>query len=125
MESNIFSAHYPATFTINHLRYRSIEQYYLAQKAGPDAELFEEILLAKPEQLSELWAREIKNFSQELWDEEKREILKAGNLAKFAQNKEIGKLLGAAESFNSGWEMLDKVLSEVKEILKENYEKSS
>jgi len=71
------------------------EQFMMAKKAKlfHDYETFQKIMdSTSPKQVKDL-GREVKNFSQVIWDRYKFSIVYQGNLLKFMQNDDLMKLL--------------------------------
>ncbi len=67
----------------------------MAEKARlfKDYETLEEILSAKDQKEIKDLGRKIKNFNEEIWNREKYEIVKSGNLAKFSQDENLKEFL--------------------------------
>jgi ribA/ribD-fused uncharacterized protein len=87
----VLSQWYASSFTVDHVTYKTAEHWMMAHKASlfENSEIFKRILEAtKPGEVKEL-GRQIKNFDEEVWDEVKFEIVKAGNIHKFNQNPEL------------------------------------
>lgn len=95
-----FSQWYDCRFEVDGVVYHTAEQYMMAQKAilFQDEAVFQEIMAAShPKQFKAL-GRKIANFREDLWNERKYQIVVEGNLAKFSQNKELGKFLAQTGS---------------------------
>ncbi|MFH0333937.1 NADAR family protein [Clostridium perfringens] len=90
-----FSQWYLSDFTVNGVLYNCAEKYMMAEKARlfKDYETLEEILSAENQKEIKDLGRKIKNFNEELWNREKYEIVKRGNLAKFSQNENLKEFL--------------------------------
>jgi ribA/ribD-fused uncharacterized protein len=91
----IFSQWYPSPFTVDGTDYKTAEHWMMAQKAilFGDKEIADKILKAeKPGEVKEL-GRKIKDFDEKMWDERKYEIVKAGSIHKFQQNKKFQEFL--------------------------------
>ena len=58
-----------------------------------DYETLEEILATENQKEIKDLGRKIKNFNEELWNREKYEIVKRGNLAKFSQDENLKEFL--------------------------------
>lgn len=81
------------------------EQWMMWKKAklfGDDATAYDIMKTEDPKEQKSL-GRKVKNFQPEIWDQNKFEIVCEGNLLKFAQNKNLRKIL-----MNTG----DKILVE-------------
>ena len=80
---------------INNIKYNCCEQYMMAMKATlfNDQQTLTKIMnVSDPKDHKQL-GRQIKNFNQSLWDQNKKQIIYDGNYAKFTQNKKLKKLL--------------------------------
>ena len=92
----VFSQWYKSDFTdINDVKYNCAEQFMMYQKAMlfGDNEVAQEILNeSNPKNIKAL-GRKIKNFNQQEWDENKFEIVLAGNFYKFNQNNVLKNIL--------------------------------
>jgi predicted NAD-dependent protein-ADP-ribosyltransferase YbiA (DUF1768 family) len=111
--SGIFAPEYPSSFTLGGLRYRSFEQFLLAEKA-PSEETLEEILVEKSD-----WSR-FRNFE---WTGDEYHLYVVGNLAKFSQNQELGEgLVNTGSAIlvdNSAGNLLGRALMEVRGLVRE------
>ena len=86
---------WPCHFEAEGVGYTCAEQYMMAQKAVlfGDEEVLREIMNAgHPKQFKAL-GRKISGFKQDIWDNSCRDIVTAGNVAKFSQNSELGDYL--------------------------------
>lgn len=93
--SACFSQWWDCRFTVGGVEYHTAEQYMMAQKAVlfGDEEVRREIMNAgHPKQFKAL-GRKISGFKQDIWNNSCRDIVIAGNTAKFSQNKELGDYL--------------------------------
>lgn len=91
-----FSQWYKSDFTdINDVKYNCAEQFMMYQKAilFGDNEVANEILNETDPKNIKALGRKIKNFNQQEWDENKFEIVIAGNFYKFNQNNELKNIL--------------------------------
>jgi len=87
----IFSQWYPAAFIVDDIEYKTAEHWMMARKAQlfSDDEIFQRIIKAdKPGEVKEL-GRKIKGFDELMWNAFKFEIVIAGNIHKFNQNKPL------------------------------------
>ena len=84
-----------ADFGVAGITYRSTEHWMMAGKARlfGDDEALARILAAKSPAEAKKLGREIQGFEPEVWEAEKMEIVKAGNLHKFGQHRELAKFL--------------------------------
>lgn len=92
----IFSQWYKSDFKdINDIKYNCAEQFMMYQKAilfGDNGVANEILNETDPKNIKAL-GRKIKNFNQQEWDENKFEIVIAGNLYKFTQNNTLRDIL--------------------------------
>ena len=100
-----FSQWYPAPFVVNGDRYPTAEHYMMAEKAKlfEDAEMRQEILVAKSPGKAKALGRRVRRFEETLWVENRFGIVVDANFAKFGQNVALHSFL-----LNTG----DKVLVE-------------
>lgn len=90
-----FSQWYPCEFTIEGISFNCAEQYMMFGKAilFDSQQIAEKIIKEKdPRQQKEL-GKQVKNFVQEVWDNEAKRIVYKGNHAKFSQNENLKKFL--------------------------------
>ncbi len=89
------------SFVVDGVRYRSAEQYMMAEKARifGDDETLEKILSAKLPRKIKALGREVKSFDGKKWDRVKFKVVVSGNMAKFSQNRELlSFLLGTGDA---------------------------
>ncbi len=90
-----FSQWYPIHFTLEGVEYCCTEQYMMAQKAllFGDQETCARIMAT--DQAGEIKAlgREVRNFDEQKWNENKYQIVLRGNVAKFSQNEPLKEFL--------------------------------
>ncbi len=90
-----FSQWYPVSIIVDGVCYCCNEQFMMAQKAllFGDRITYDKIMAANdPKEIKSL-GREVSDFDQLIWDENKYQIVLKGNLAKFFQNEELKKFL--------------------------------
>ncbi|MCH5204887.1 MAG: NADAR family protein [Oscillospiraceae bacterium] len=78
-------------FTVDGVEYHTAEQYMMAQKAllFKDEMIRAEIMAANhPKQYKDL-GQKVSGFVQEIWDENRCDIVIRGNVAKFSQNEDL------------------------------------
>lgn len=96
-----FSQWWKCEFSDEDEDYNCAEQYMMAKKAClfGDMEVYDQIIkCTNPKEIKAL-GRKIKNFDEQIWNEEKYDIVLKGNYLKFNQNKELREyLLGTAQS---------------------------
>ena len=86
-----FSQWFPCTFTVDGEEYSTAEQYMMAMKAElfGDEEVKRQIMEAQsPKQYKSL-GRKVSNFDDAVWKQNRFEIVKQGNIAKFSQNPDL------------------------------------
>ena len=86
---------WPSEFTEKEIVYKTAEHYMMAQKAllFNDLEIFERIIQKdSPKDVKDL-GRQIRNFDPEIWDNNKFQLVKQGNLLKFSQNEQLKQFL--------------------------------
>lgn len=91
----VFSQWYPSPFTIDNIAYKTAEHWMMAHKAKlfGDHQIFEQIINAdKPGAAKEL-GRQIKGFDEAIWNENKFEIVRTGNIHKFRTNPKLKQFL--------------------------------
>lgn len=104
---------YDCTFQEEGQTYHTAEQYMMAKKAllFDDHAIYHAILEEHHPKNYKQLGRQIKNFSQPVWDREKYQIVLQGNLAKFSQNPKLdaflqstkGKILVEASPYDTIW----------------------
>ncbi|ALM48506.1 hypothetical protein AMR72_06075 [Flavobacterium psychrophilum] len=90
-----FSQWYESSFVVKDITYKTSEHWMMAQKAllFNDTESFKKIVESnKPGEAKDL-GREVKGFEAELWESRRFDIVVAGNIHKFNQNRELGTFL--------------------------------
>ncbi|MFP9115770.1 NADAR family protein [Flavobacterium sp. RHBU_3] len=90
-----FSQWWEADFTINGITYPSAEHWMMAKKAElfNDSETLEKILACTSPVEAKKLGREVQNYNEEAWLENRYEIVKEGNLHKFSQNADLKSFL--------------------------------
>lgn len=86
---------YKCEFTDAVYTYSSTEQYMMAQKAFlfSDFETHDKILAATNPAVIKKLGRQVKNFDENVWVENRERIVYSGNLLKFMQNADLKELL--------------------------------
>jgi ribA/ribD-fused uncharacterized protein len=135
-------------FTVDSYTYNCCEQYMMQRKAllMGDFEAAAEIMLEKNPANHQALGRKIQGFNQDLWNANKYQIVRDGNMARFTQSAKCRELLLAtgdkilveASPYDKVWgvgladsdtdildetkwkgeNLLGKVLTEVREIIK-------
>ena len=77
------------------IHYNCCEQWMMAQKAMlfHDLESLKKIMMTSQPSQQKALGRKVKNYDQQTWDDEKFNIVLAGNIFKFGQNKDIKEFL--------------------------------
>ncbi len=86
-----FSQWWSSPFTINNIRYPTTEHYMMAEKARlfNDEICHEKILSSPHPAAAKKIGRQIKQFDEEIWIQNRFEFVFQGNKAKFSQNSEL------------------------------------
>jgi ribA/ribD-fused uncharacterized protein len=96
----IFSQWYESPFAVEGYTYRTAEHWMMAQKAilFEDKEIFDKILQCyKPAEAKEL-GRQVRGYDDTLWNTQKFEIVKQGNIHKFGQHSLLKEYLLKTEN---------------------------
>lgn len=90
-ENEEFSNFYPCSFNVEGITYNCVEQYMMAKKAllFGDTDIYSKIIVAADPDEIKAYGRLVKDFVPEVWDKCKREIVCAGNYAKYNQNLDL------------------------------------
>jgi len=86
-----FSQWYPTAFEVAGVRYATAEHYMMAGKArlfGDEAAL-ERILRAPSPDAAKKLGRTVQGFDEQRWNEQRFELVVAGNAAKFGQHQDL------------------------------------
>lgn len=86
---------YPASFTIDGIKYYNSEQWMMAEKARTfgDTAMLEKILQESDPKKVKAMGRDVANYNEEVWAECRYEKVLRGVLEKFRQNKKEKKYL--------------------------------
>ncbi len=86
---------WPASFTVNGLRYPTAEHLMMAEKARlfGDEETRARILKTTSPGEAKRFGRDVRGFDESVWEQSRIEFVVRGNLAKFGQNPELSKFL--------------------------------
>lgn len=89
VDQSCLSQWWPCIFNHDNVGYFSAEHYMMAEKARlfNDLSTLEKILGSRSPALAKKVGREVQNFDQEKWEQNRFEIVKRGNFLKFDQNK--------------------------------------
>lgn len=90
-----FSQWWESPFTVNNIEYKTAEHWMMAQKAVlfNDTITFEKILQAKTAAEAKKLGREVINYNDAIWLENRYAIVKEGNFHKFSQHPELRSFL--------------------------------
>lgn len=86
-----FSQWWGSSFTVEGVVYKTAEHWMMAKKAElfGDKEMAAKIVSAKSPAEAKDLGRQVKNFSELIWNEKRFEIVVEGNFHKFSQNEEL------------------------------------
>lgn len=95
ISKNCFSQWWEASFEIDGITYPTAEHFMMAGKAKifNDTEILEKIFKSKHPNEAKKLGRKIKNFTPEIWNEHKYNIVLKANYAKFSQNNDLNTYL--------------------------------
>ncbi len=95
VDHSCLSNWYPAWFELNGIEYPTTEHYMMAEKARlfGDEMNREQILRANSPGKAKSLGRKVSYFDEEVWKEQRFNIVVTGNEAKFLQNEELCTLL--------------------------------
>lgn len=106
---------FAAPFKLDYIRYATVTQFIIAQKAYIfDPDKYENVLLEKNPQVNRAQELLIENVDEEIWEKEKPGIVFAALMAKFSQSEELVEKLIGADDVDLGTDLI-----KVKEALKE------
>ena len=90
-----FSQWYETSFEIKGVRYKTAEHYMMAEKARlfGDDNLLPQILAASHPGDAKKLGRQIQGFEEQKWFKHRSQIVVAGNVEKFSQNKALKEFL--------------------------------
>lgn len=91
VDQSCLSQWYPSEFEDDGVVFSTAEHFMMAGKSElfKDMETWEEIVESKDPKDAKGLGRKIKNFDSKLWDTEKYNIVKNGNILKFRQHKKL------------------------------------
>lgn len=91
VDKSCLSQWYKCSFVVDNITYNTAEQFMMSKKAMlfNDMQTFQRIMNANhPNEFKKL-GREVKNFDEKRWEENRFNIVVEGNLAKFSQNDNL------------------------------------
>lgn len=82
---------FPCKFTVDSVHYNCAEQFMMAEKARimGDDETRKRILASTDPKEIKAFGREVRNFDEQKWQEQRMEIVVTGNLHKFMDNEDL------------------------------------
>lgn len=91
-----FSQWHPSIFTINGRQYCTAEQWMMWSKAMlfGDEKIAEKIMATRDPSKHKMLGKEVKNFNEEIWAENRLKIVYLGNHKKFTANDNLLQALG-------------------------------
>ena len=95
LTSSCFSQWWTSPFVVDKVKYNTAEHWMMAQKAFlfNDKEIFAKITAANSPVEVKALGRQVRNFDEAVWNAKRFEIVVAGNLQKFLQNKDLKEFL--------------------------------
>ena len=95
IDKSCLSQWYESSFCIDDIEYATAEHYMMAEKARlfHDHEICDRILDAEHPGEAKKLGRLVKGFQQEIWQDQRFEIVVRGNVAKFEQNQSLNDYL--------------------------------
>lgn len=90
-----FSQWWESSFVVDGIGYPTAEHWMMAKKAVlfKDDEIFNKILKAKSAAEAKKLGREVRNYNDKIWLDNRYEIVKEGNFHKFGQNVNLKEFL--------------------------------
>ena len=95
LTDSVFSQWYPAPFTLDGIRYPTVEHWMMAEKARlfADPETLGQILATDSPGKAKALGRTVRGFDQTVWKGAAYQIVLVGSRAKFDQNPDLGDYL--------------------------------
>jgi ribA/ribD-fused uncharacterized protein len=95
-----FSQWYPSQFTVDNITYLTAEHWMMAEKARlfGDFEIANKIINTEKPALVKDFGRQIRNFNEQKWVDNRYKIVVKGNYHKFIQNQELKEFLLSTKS---------------------------
>lgn len=95
VDKSCFSQWFQAPFEFNGEVFNTAEHWMMAQKAKlfADTEVYEMIMAATSPGEAKKLGRQVRNFDERVWNEQRSAIVVEGNCLKFRQNPELGTFL--------------------------------
>ena len=94
-----FSQWFAASFKIDNVLYATAEHWMMASKARlfGDDETLQQILSAADPKTAKALGRQVRNFDNDVWTKNCRQLVTEGNVAKFGQNEVLRSFLLGTE----------------------------
>lgn len=88
ISKSCLSQWYEIPFTVNNITYPTAEHYMMAQKAllFGDEDIYRKIISSEKPGAAKEFGRHINGFDEVIWDENKTDLVVAGNYYKFSQH---------------------------------------
>ena len=95
LTASCFSQWWTSPFVVDDVRYNTAEHWMMAQKAllFDDNEVFTKIIAVNSPAEVKALGRQVRNFDETIWNAKRFEIVVAGNLHKFSQDKDLKEFL--------------------------------
>ena len=95
MSKSCFSQWFPSKFELDGIKYPTAEHYMMGSKARlfNDIDAEQSILKAKHPKDTQRIGRGVKGFDENVWNQNRFDIVVQGNLAKFSQNEPFKEFL--------------------------------
>jgi len=95
VDKSCFSQWFPAQFKVEGDEYFTAEHYMMAQKAKlfNDEETFARILQVKHPNEAKQLGRKVRNYDEQVWQENRFDIVVQANFAKFSQHHKLKEFL--------------------------------
>ena len=96
----VFSQWYESPFIVDNITYRTAEHWMMTQKAllFDDKKSFEKIINCNKPGEAKALGREVIGYNDQIWNEQKFEIVKNGNIHKFNQHPDLAEYLLKTEN---------------------------
>lgn len=90
-----FSQWWESAFVVEGIEYNSAEHWMMAKKAllFNDETIFKKIIEVKSPAEAKKLGREVQNYNDEIWLQNRYQIVKEGNLHKFSQHQDLKEFL--------------------------------
>ncbi len=90
-----FSQWWESAFVLDGIEYKTAEHWMMAKKAQlfNDETYFEKIIDAKSPAEAKKLSREVQNYNENIWLENRYQIVKEGNFHKFSQHNDLKEFL--------------------------------